>query len=162
MADTKTTGLTALAEAPNASDLLMLVDVSDTTMDAAGTNKKITFANLTSGLGGGATVVTESGDFTLDKDVHVNGSTVVIEGFGGSAGDRVVTLPTLANQPTVGYAVTLVINVPVAGSMTLGINTADGSPVQSGVILGGQLIYTGSNQWVFFTENHSYITNVDP
>jgi hypothetical protein len=43
MADTKVTGLTALTGANSApGDLLTLVDVSDTTMDAAGTNKKQT------------------------------------------------------------------------------------------------------------------------
>lgn len=45
MADTKITGLTALT-APVNSDLAVLVDVSDTTMDAAGTNKKILLADL--------------------------------------------------------------------------------------------------------------------
>jgi hypothetical protein len=43
MADTKITALTALTGANSApDDLLTLVDVSDTTMDAAGTNKKQT------------------------------------------------------------------------------------------------------------------------
>ena len=48
MADTKTTALAALT-APAANDLAMVVDVSDTTMDAAGTNKKITLADLWAG-----------------------------------------------------------------------------------------------------------------
>lgn len=46
MADTKITGLTALAAAPAVGDLFVLVDVSDTTMSADGTDKKITTANL--------------------------------------------------------------------------------------------------------------------
>lgn len=46
MADQKITELTELEEAPNDSDLATIVDVSDTTMDATGTNKKITCANL--------------------------------------------------------------------------------------------------------------------
>ena len=50
MADTKPTDLTALNEAPNDSDLFTLVDVSDTTDDASGTSKKMTAANLKSGL----------------------------------------------------------------------------------------------------------------
>lgn len=45
MADTKTTGLTALTSTAT-GDLLNIVDVSDTTMAAAGTNKKITVDNL--------------------------------------------------------------------------------------------------------------------
>lgn len=41
MADVKVTDLTALAAIPASGDFLMVVDVSDTTMSAAGTNKKI-------------------------------------------------------------------------------------------------------------------------
>lgn len=46
MADTKITDLGALGAAPATGDLLVLVDVSDSTMDAAGTDKKATIANL--------------------------------------------------------------------------------------------------------------------
>ena len=49
MADTKISGLTALTGANTASgDLLTIVDVSDTTMAATGTNKKITLTELQS------------------------------------------------------------------------------------------------------------------
>jgi hypothetical protein len=50
MADTKLTGLTALAETPATGDLIEIVDVSDTTFSADGTNKKVTRANLIGGL----------------------------------------------------------------------------------------------------------------
>lgn len=49
MADQKISDLTALTSAAS-GDLLELVDVDDTTMAATGTNKKITFANLTTNL----------------------------------------------------------------------------------------------------------------
>src|ERR1043165_873389 len=52
MAAEKISGLTALAVAPAAGDLLAIVDVSDTTDAASGTTKKITTANLFSGLSG--------------------------------------------------------------------------------------------------------------
>lgn len=52
MAATKITALTELASAYATGDLLCLVDVSDTTMDAAGTNKKTTLANLLGNLPG--------------------------------------------------------------------------------------------------------------
>lgn len=55
MADTKTTGLTELSAAPADDDLVTIVDISDTTMSAAGTNKKITRANLVAGLSSGGT-----------------------------------------------------------------------------------------------------------
>lgn len=46
----KLTSRTELAEAPATGDLIHLVDVSDTTDNAAGTSKKITFGNLSAGL----------------------------------------------------------------------------------------------------------------
>lgn len=52
MADTKTSGLTELAEAPAANDLHVIVDVSDTSMAVSGTTKKILNSNF---IGTGAT-----------------------------------------------------------------------------------------------------------
>lgn len=49
MADSKITILTALTSVAS-GDLIEVVDVSDTTMGAGGTNKKITRANLVTGL----------------------------------------------------------------------------------------------------------------
>lgn len=47
MADTKISALAALAAADvSTSDLAVVVDVSDTTMAASGTDKKITVADL--------------------------------------------------------------------------------------------------------------------
>lgn len=46
MADQKLTDLTELAEAPALTDLSEVVDVSDSTHDASGTSKKLTFQNL--------------------------------------------------------------------------------------------------------------------
>ena len=46
MADVAISGLTALGAAPATTDLLCVVDVSDTTQGATGTTKKMTVANL--------------------------------------------------------------------------------------------------------------------
>lgn len=46
MADVKITGLGALAAQPADGDLIEIVDISDTSMDAAGTNKKIEYWQL--------------------------------------------------------------------------------------------------------------------
>lgn len=47
MADTKITDLTVITGSQlNALDVLPVVDVSDTTLAASGTDKKITIANL--------------------------------------------------------------------------------------------------------------------
>ena len=41
MADSKTSGLTELTTTPVVDDLIQIVDVSDTSLSATGTNKKI-------------------------------------------------------------------------------------------------------------------------
>jgi hypothetical protein len=46
MADQQITELGELAEAPAATDLVPIVDVSDTTMDEEGTNKKVQYSNF--------------------------------------------------------------------------------------------------------------------
>lgn len=50
MADLKITQLTELLTAPATNDLFEMVDISDVSMAPSGTNKKITWANLTSAL----------------------------------------------------------------------------------------------------------------
>ena len=67
MADTKITALTALTAADPASDVLPIVDISDTTMAASGTTKKISVNNIL-GAGGTATLAsaTITGDLTVD------------------------------------------------------------------------------------------------
>ena len=50
MADSKITALASLSATPDATDLFVLVDVSDTSMDAAGTDKKITFNTIENGI----------------------------------------------------------------------------------------------------------------
>jgi hypothetical protein len=67
MADTKITALTAISTVDPAVDVLPIVDVSDTTMAASGTTKKIT-SNQILGAGGTATLAsaTITGDLTVD------------------------------------------------------------------------------------------------
>jgi hypothetical protein len=69
MADTKITALTAITTVDPAVDVLPIVDVSDTTMAASGTTKKIT-SNQILGSGGTATLAsaTISGDLTVDTN----------------------------------------------------------------------------------------------
>jgi hypothetical protein len=67
MPDTKITALTALTAADPANDVLPIVDVSDTTMAASGTTKKISINNVL-GCSGTATLAsaTITGDLTVD------------------------------------------------------------------------------------------------
>jgi len=79
MADTKISGLTALTGANTASgDLLTIVDVSDTTMAATGTNKKITLTELQSAPVSGGTA---NGVLYLNgSKVATSGSALVFDG----------------------------------------------------------------------------------
>ena len=67
MADTKITALTALTAADPINDVIPIVDVSDTTMAASGTTKKISVNNIL-GASGTATLAsaTITGDLTVD------------------------------------------------------------------------------------------------
>ena len=60
MADTKTSQLTQLAATPDVADLLMVVDVSDTTMAATGTNKRLP-ASYVARSDAGAKLITGNG-----------------------------------------------------------------------------------------------------
>ena len=70
MADSKITALTALTAADPANDVIPIVDVSDTSMAASGTTKKISVNNIL-GASGTATLAsaTITGDLTVDTNV---------------------------------------------------------------------------------------------
>lgn len=50
MSDTKISGLTALSSQPDTADLVPIVDVSDTSMAATGTDKKVLYSNFMGGV----------------------------------------------------------------------------------------------------------------
>jgi len=88
MADKKITDLTELEEASAAGDLFELVDISDTTMAATGTNKKITTTNLLSGY---ALLAGRSGGQTLK-----GGSAITdILKLQGTSGNGTLTSPAI-------------------------------------------------------------------
>jgi len=77
MADSKITALTALTAADPVNDMFPVVDVSDTTMAASGTTKKISVNNIL-GASGTATLAsaTITGDLTVDTStLKVNSTT---------------------------------------------------------------------------------------
>jgi hypothetical protein len=80
MPDTKITALTAISTVDPAVDVLPIVDVSDTTMAASGTTKKIT-SNQILGAGGTATLAsaTVTGAATAARLI-VTGSTIPANG----------------------------------------------------------------------------------
>jgi len=83
MADTKITALTALTAADPANDVIPIVDVSDTTMAASGTTKKISVNNIL-GASGTATLAsaTITGDLTVDTSTLVVNATTDQVGIG--------------------------------------------------------------------------------
>jgi len=80
MPDTKITALTAITTVDPAVDVLPIVDVSDTTMAASGTTKKITSNQI---LGAGCTATLASA--TITGDLTVDTSTLKVD----SANNRV-------------------------------------------------------------------------
>ena len=70
MADSKITGLAALTTADPANDMLPIVDVSDNSMAASGTTKRISINNILA-CSPSATLAsaTISGDLTVDTNV---------------------------------------------------------------------------------------------
>lgn len=73
MADTKISALAELTT-PAAADLVTILDVSDTSMAATGTNKYITYANLAAAIGGGTGDVVGPSS-SVDSEVAVFSST---------------------------------------------------------------------------------------
>ena len=71
MPDTKITALTAITTVDPAVDVLPIVDVSDTTMAASGTTKKITSNQI---LGAGGTATLASATITGDLTVSATGA----------------------------------------------------------------------------------------
>ena len=85
MADTKITALAAIATVDPAADVLPIVDISDTSMAASGTTKKVT-TNQILGSGGTATLAsaTITGNLTASQNIYVPASTTYKIGPVGS------------------------------------------------------------------------------
>jgi len=79
MADTKITALAAITTVDPAADVLPIVDVSDTSMAASGTTKKITSNQI---LGAGGTATLASATITGDLTVRTNKLAVTSTGVG--------------------------------------------------------------------------------
>jgi len=99
MADQKVTALTALTGANSApEDLLTLVDVSDTTMDAAGTNKRITRHELQTYSAGTLTTDVK----VLDLSATWNASGVTFTGLKFNVTDTASNITSLLLDLQVG------------------------------------------------------------
>jgi hypothetical protein len=155
MADSKITALTALTTADPATDMFPIVDVSDTTMAASGTTKRISINNILA-CSPSATLAsaTISGDLTVDTnvlkvDTTNNRVSINTTTF---ATDSVFAVKTTAGKFDVRAAGSLSVklnsdqsmlyNVPTANSHVFQINDADAMTLNStGLGVGGSPNY---------------------
>jgi hypothetical protein len=97
MADTKITALAAITTVDPAADVLPIVDVSDTSMAASGTTKKIT-SNQILGAGGTATLASA----TITGDLTVDTSTLKVDSANNRVGFGTASPAAGATTSTVG------------------------------------------------------------
>jgi hypothetical protein len=137
MPDTKITALTALTTADPANDMMPIVDVSDTTMAASGTTKRISINNILA-CSPSATLAsaTITGDLTVDTNtlfvdaannrVGIGTITPLNAGHIQGAGQATVT-PTVTGD---GSALSLIDSQTLAnngGMLVLGSTAANGN-----------------------------------
>jgi hypothetical protein len=104
MADTKITALAAIATVDPAADVLPIVDISDTSMAASGTTKKVTTNQI---LQAGGTATLASATITGDLTVRTNKLAVTSTGIG--INQATPTAPIHAE--TLGIGTTAISNV---------------------------------------------------
>jgi hypothetical protein len=116
MADSRITALTALTAADPVNDMFPVVDVSDTTMAASGTTKKISVNNIL-GASGTATLAsaTITGDLTVDTNV------LKVDSTNNRVGIGTATPASLFNvyRSTVGEVARFVGSTDSLGEFTL-------------------------------------------
>jgi hypothetical protein len=169
MADTKITALTALTAADPANDVIPIVDVSDTTMAASGTTKKISVNNIL-GASGTATLAsaTITGALTVDTTTLVVDAANDRVGIGtatpaekldiySAAGTAAIKLQTAANIPF-----TLASQIP--GVSNDGFSIRDGTASANRLtidssgnvnVVGGNLVIGTSGKGIDFSATTS-------
>ena len=113
MADTKITALTALTAADPSTDVLPIVDTSDTTMAASGTTKKISINNI---LGASGTATLASATISGDLTVRTNKLKVDSTGVAVGATSAAYLLDVRGTDTTFGFFSGLTKAVRFVGS----------------------------------------------
>jgi hypothetical protein len=165
MADTKITALAAIATVDPAADVLPIVDISDTSMAASGTTKKVT-SNQILGAGGTATLAsaTITGALTVDTTTLVVDATNDRVGIGtatpaekldiySAAGTAAIKLQTAANIP-------FTLNSQIPGVSNDGFAIRDGTASANRLtidssgnvnVVGGNLVIGTSGKGIDFS-----------
>jgi hypothetical protein len=149
MADQPISGLTALTAAAT-GDLLEIVDVSDTTMAATGTNKKITAGQvLASGLPGSFSTLAASGAATLSS--AGGDSLTLAPGAGNSVRANMLLRGTTAGGAVVNayigqniYGTAAALELKSNGNVGIEIATTGAVSMTSGLAVTGALSASGT------------------
>jgi hypothetical protein len=146
MADQKISQLTSLTGANTASgDLVTIVDISDTTMGASGTNKKMTLTEfqaspVSAGTANGVVYLNGSKVATAGSALTFDGTNLATTGTasatkliptGGTATGNGMYLPS-AN--TLGFSTNGVLGMSLNASGNLGLNTTTFGTSAAGVL----------------------------
>jgi len=145
MADTKITALAAITTVDPAADVLPIVDISDTSMAASGTTKKIT-SNQILGAGGTATLASA----TITGDLTVDTNTLFVD----SANDAVLIGSVTkalygGNKLEVRGASISDANLGVTNTGNLAIFTTDSQAIDTGGVLSLGGGFNGTTPYMF-------------
>jgi len=152
MADTKITALAAITTVDPAADVLPIVDISDTSMAASGTTKKIT-TNQILGAGGTATLAsaTITGDLTVrTNQLVVNSSGSFVGKSAGAVGvDGVQLLASGFSGFSASATTALFLNRNTSDGTVLQLGRSGASAADLGAIAGGGLtVGLGGSEWM--------------
>jgi hypothetical protein len=143
MADTKITALTALTAADPANDVIPIVDVSDTTMAASGTTKKISVNNI---LGASGTATLASAAITGAATV---GTTLGVTGVSTfAAGTAALPALTTTGDTNTGiyYPAADTFAVTTGGTERYRVDSSGNFLIGTSTALGKVRVRNGSGQ----------------
>lgn len=145
MANKRISELTTITGANLAdADLLVVVDVSDTTMAASGTNKKITVAEFAtdSALGGSLAKLGSANTFTVGGHIIDNAAAgtipLLIQGHASQSADYFV-IENSAGTDLLSYTTNGLFVSSVAGSLGVGTTNVYGAKVAVNTTANGNL-----------------------
>jgi hypothetical protein len=148
MADSKITALTAISTVDPAADPLVIVDVSDTSMAASGTTKKITSNQI---LGAGGTATLASATITGDLTVATNA-------FAVRSSDKKTFVGTAPISTAYKFYVTLGGTAGAIAQFTDGI----GQALTIDSAAGGLIVGNANNGYLAFYINGTERARIDP